>query len=103
MKVNLDNFSDAMVDELVVIKGTDFDRKRKILSSDICRIKSLISLGYSLQSIADAFGVKVSTIKYNIDSQYRAASIASKSGKHYGDSALRAERVAYKRSIMEAI
>ena len=62
----LRNASDAVVDKMVKIQGTNYDRSRKVTKSIKRRMDQMRKAGKSFNEIAKHFNVAPSTVKYNI-------------------------------------
>lgn len=95
--------TDFMIDKIVKLEGTDYDRRRKLTNKDIAAIKRAHRQGYSILSLAKKYGVSYGTIKYHLDSNFKQKIIEERSKNRYGyyDAAKqRASRIAYKRAII---
>lgn len=103
LKKKVAKMSDVEVDKEIALKGTQFDRKRKLSVADIKNISSMLKKGRSYNSIAESFGMDVRTIRYSLDPAYRMKRIAQSNGKHYGvDNITFADRVQYKRELVNS-
>jgi len=95
-------FSDAEIDKMFKINGTQFDRRRKLTDAQIEKISKMYQKGKTIEFLAKKFQVKPQTIRYHVDKDFRAMKIASVT--YHPDSidyATRtAERVAYKRELI---
>ena len=95
--------SDAKLDKVVKIQGTNWDRKRKVTKQMQYRMMQMLNAGKSVNSIAEHFDVTPNTVRYNTDPEYKEWWNAYRSGKHYGANTSNvAERSAYKRSLLKA-
>lgn len=93
--------TDDQLDKMVKIQGTEFDRKRKVSSAEVKKMKKLWGKGKSFGAIAKEIGYNYTTVRYNIDDAWRAQYIAKQSGKHTGkDNITTKNRVAYKRRLV---
>ena len=103
LKKKISKMCDKEVDKEIIIKGTQFDRKRKLSASDIKTISKMLKTGNSYNSIAESFGMDVRTIRYSTDPLYRLKRIQQSNGKHYGvDNITFANRVQYKRALVNS-
>lgn len=99
--INTLKLNDEALDKAVKIQGTDYDRKRKVKKSDVKMMKKLYKKGYSYSAIASVFGVSYSTVKYNIDDNYRLLYNFFRDGTHTGKTHLsKSNRVSYKRELV---
>ena len=95
--------TDFMVDKVVKLEGTDYDRRRKLTNKDIAAIKRAHKKGYSIPALAKKYGVSYVTIRYHLDSNFKQHIIEErvKHGFYCCDAAKqRASRIAYKRAIL---
>lgn len=96
--------SDYKVDQVVKIQGTNYDRKRKVTNSMRYRMKQMYDSGKSYSYIANYFGVSYSTVRYNLDEEFKKAS--NKARNNYvrnwkPDSSTLTERADYKRELLK--
>lgn len=102
-KLEILTMTDAALDKTVKIQGTKYDRKRKISDATIAKAKKLFSKGTLVAEIARQLGVNYSSIRYQIDNDYRTAYNMKRSGAHTGkDHISKLDRVAYKRQLVAA-
>lgn len=102
-KLEILTMTDAALDKTVKIQGTKYDRKRKISDATIAKAKKLFSKGKLIADIARQLGVNYSSIRYQIDDDYRKSYNMSRSGAHTGkDHITKLDRVAYKRQLVAA-
>jgi len=94
---------DNELDKKIKIQGTRFDRKRKVSNSTITRMRKMFDKGKSISEISNVTGLCYSTVRYNVDDNWRKHHIASLSGKHTGNTNITKEdRILYKRSIVDS-
>ena len=102
-KLELLTMTDGALDKAVKIQGTKYDRKRKLSDATIAKAKKLFSKGELVSDIARKLGVNYSSIRYQIDSDYRTAYNMRRSGAHTGkDHISKLDRIAYKRQLVAA-
>lgn len=93
---------DNELDKKIKIQGTRFDRKRKVSNSTITRMRKMFDKGKSISEISNITGICYSTVRYNVDDNWRKQHIASLSGRHTGTTNITKEdRILYKRSIVD--
>ena len=93
--------SEKEIDKNVKIRGTRSDRKRKVSNATITRMKKMFEKGKSISEIAETVGLSTTTVRYNVDSEWRAHYNATRSGKHSGKINITPEeRAKYKRDIV---
>lgn len=101
-KKRLLNMSDSSLDKAVKIAGTKFDRRRKLSDKQINSIREKYDCGCSIFDLANKYNVSEPTIRYHVDSHYRAYKNLTrnmyKNDKH-GDAT---NRIAYKRRLVKA-
>mgnify|MGYP004625212125 FL=1 len=94
---------DSDLDKTIKIQGTRFDRKRKVSNATITRMRKMFNKGKSISEISNITGICYSTVRYNVDDNWRKQHIASLSGKHTGNTNITKEdRILYKRAIVDA-
>lgn len=94
---------DNELDKKVKIQGTRFDRKRKVSNSTITRMRKMFKKGKTVAEISHITGIAYTTVRYNVDDNWRKQYIASLSGKHTGNTNITKEdRILYKRSIVDS-
>lgn len=84
MNIRKEKLTQAVVDKIVVLAGTQYDAKRKLSDRNIATIKRNLNKGKTIKEMAKRYKVVPQTIKYNIDEEYRRNTINSRSGVHYG-------------------
>lgn len=100
-KIELLTMIDADLDKAVKISGTMYDRKRKYGKADLKKMASLFKKGKTYADIAKEIGCSRSTVRYNLDEDYRKQFNATRDGKHTGkDRVTPSNRVAYKRTLV---
>lgn len=100
-KIEVLKMTDNDLDKAVKIQGTDYDRKRKVTSSIIKKMRGLEKKGKNYSEIAKEFGFCSKTVRYNLDSTYREFCKMNCSGAHTGKTRLnKTNRVAYKRELV---
>lgn len=73
------------IDKAVTLKGTQYDRKRKLTDKEVLKIKKSLSSGRkTVAQLAEKYDVTPFTIKYNTDPEFRQHAISVRSGKAYG-------------------
>lgn len=93
--------SDVEVDKIVKIQGTPFDRKRKLSEATLKKMNHLYKKGKSFADIASKFGCSLTTVKYNLDPEFKAYHNSHRDGKHTGiDVMTFSNRVKYKRDLV---
>lgn len=94
---------DSDLDKTIKIQGTRFDRKRKVSNATITRMRKMFDKGKSISEISNVTGLCYSTVRYNVDDNWRKQHIASLSGKHTGTTNITKEdRILYKRTIVDS-
>lgn len=63
--------NDVALNKAVKIKGTDFDRRRKLSVKDVEKIKRKYNKGVTQKDLADEFGVSIPTIRYHVNSRFK--------------------------------
>ena len=103
-KKELMNESARVIDSMVKIQGTNYDRKRKVTKSMKRRMEQMYNAGKSYSTIANYFGVAYGTVRYNLDEDYKA-SLNAKRNEYarnwQPDSSTVAERVEYKKELLQ--
>ena len=98
------NITDFQVDKIVRIAGTNYDRRRKLTTSDVRSICKEYNSGSSVRDLANKYGVTYFTIMYHVDPYYKRRQNAKRNeyAPSVQDSAAqRISRVAHKRAILE--
>ena len=67
----LSNLSDAEVDKIVKIAGTQYDRRRVVTEKMIEKAKKYLARGKDYDYISRKLNVSVRTIRYHLDDEYR--------------------------------
>lgn len=101
------NLGDQELDKIVKIQGTQYDRRRKLTDKQIEKARILYAkYDATLWDLAVMFDVNVRTIRYNLQSSYRAerleyAKAHPQTRRVKVDSvAAMIDRVAYKRQLI---
>ena len=93
---------DFTIDSKVKIQGTNYDRKRKYTKEFFNQLKSEYNNGATIKELATKYSMNQLTIKYNIDSQFRAQYNAKrKKGTHAVGVLDFDNRVAYKKELVK--
>lgn len=95
--------TDFELDRIVKIQGTDYDRRRKLSTSDVTYIRKAYKEGKHIIDLANHYNVSYGTILYHINPVHKKN--INMNRKHYAQSlfdaaAQRKSRVAYKRLIL---
>lgn len=103
MNTKFANKTDREIDAAVRIQGTNYDRKRKVTKSMKRRMEQMHNSGKSYNYIANYFGVAYTTVRYNLDKEYKEA--WNKRRDDYArnwkpTSETLTERAAYKRDLL---
>lgn len=102
-KSELLNLSNVELDKAVKIGGTDLDRRHKLKTKDIVKIKKLYSKGMLIRDIAAKFNVSSFAIRRHVDEDFRLADNEARKfrtnngGYYYG---MLDERANYKRRLI---
>ena len=100
-KIKVLSMVDEDLDKAVRIKGTDYDRKRKVTSKVLTDMKKMAKKGKSYSEISEALGFSYHAVKYNLDPEFRKSYNATRDGSHVGkDKVTFKDRVAYKRQLV---
>ena len=92
---------DYDLDRNVWIKGTQYDRKRKLTDDQVSEARKLVKQGWTSEQLSILFNVSEFTIKYNTDSLFREQWLKQHKGKHYGKVTCNFKnRVLYKRYLL---
>ena len=92
---------DSEVDKAVKIQGTPYDRKRKITSSTLTKMQKLSKKNKTFAQIAKELGLNYTTVRYNLDDEFRKTYNATRNGAHTGKDHISIQnRVAYKRALV---
>lgn len=70
-KRRLIKLSNLKIDKTVKIAGTDFDRRRKLTTSDVKDIKQMYRNGWSISRISEMYEVAYATVKYHLDDEFK--------------------------------
>ena len=71
-KKELLNKSDAQINRIIKIQGTNFDRRRKLTLNEVAKIRDYyFNKNISIAELAKKYKVSYHTIKYNVDDDYR--------------------------------
>lgn len=93
--------TDDVIDEVVKIQGTKYDRKRRYTDKDKKKWESLYKKGKTFYQIAKMWGADPRTIRYAIDVVYRVTYNARRSGLHTGITTMdKPNRASYKRTLI---
>lgn len=100
-RIDVLKMTDGELDKAVKIQGTDYDRKRKVTSKVLAKMRKMESLGKAYADIARELGLSTKTVRYYLDEDYRTNYKFSHSGAHTGkDNITKKNRVAYKRELV---
>ena len=97
--------TDFQLDRMFKIQGTDYDRRRKLTSSDISTINRRHARGESIPELAEFFGVSYNTIKYHLDNNFKEKEKKRRSfypASYFNNAEQFESRVAYKREIINS-
>lgn len=98
------SMSDSRIDKSLRIAGTDFDRRRKVTKAMKQQMEQMYEAGNSYCYIASYFKVTPTTVKYNLDENFKAEINARRltyahnfppTNEHMKD------RVEYKKKLLE--
>ena len=95
--------TDFEVDRYIKLEGTNYDRRRKLTTQDVSKIKRDYEKGTSISKLATTYGVSYITIKYHVDPDFKQELNERRNGYAHSDYdwiAAREDRIAYKRSIV---
>lgn len=93
--------TDRELDKVIKIQGTRFDRKRKISNYTLYRMRTMFEKGISVADIARKLGLNYTTVRYNVDPEYKKEFNRKRNGKHCGNTNITPEdRASYKREII---
>lgn len=93
--------SDVDLDRLVKIQGTQYDRKRRVNDKERAEMRRLYFSGQTVAAISKLTGFGQTTVRYNVDDDWRAWFNATRSGDHTGtDTMTFSDRVKYKRDLV---
>lgn len=95
-----------IIDRLIKIEGTNFDRRRKLSVQDVDRIRELHNNGVSISRLADIYNVSYLTIKYHVDDDFKERE--NQRRNYYKQTPVDQKvmfknRIAYKRSLLNSI
>ena len=98
--------TDFELDRIVRLEGTDYDRRRKLTTSDVTRIKKAYKEGSYIIDLANEYNVSYGTILYHVSPFHKNK--INKNRKKYAQSffdhnAQRKSRVAHKRAIVAGL
>lgn len=100
-KIDVLRMTDGELDKAVKIQGTDYDRKRKVTSKVLAKMRKLEEKGKDYAEIAKELGFSKKTVRYNLDREYREVYKAVYGGPHTGKTRItKNNRVAYKRDLV---
>lgn len=100
-RIEVLEMTDGDLDKAVKIQGTDYDRKRKVTSKILAKMRKMESRGKKYTDIARELGLSTKTVRYYLDEDYRTNYRVSHSGAHTGtDHITKKNRVAYKRELV---
>lgn len=100
-RIDILKMTDGELDKAVKIQGTDYDRKRKVTSKVLSKMRKLESKGKDYADIAKELGFSTKTVRYNLDEAYREYYKSAYGGPHIGKTHLtKTNRVAYKRDLV---
>lgn len=92
---------DDVLDDVVKIQGTRYDRKRKVTPEMAHEMLEMRNAGYGVEVIAYEFGVSTTAVKYNTDEVFRKKHLSGCTGAHTGkDNITISDRVEYKRQLI---
>lgn len=95
------SMNDRELDKAVKLEGTNYDRRRKVTFETVKKMKLLLSKGRSLEQIAEKFEIAYATVRYNLDSTYRAEVNARRKFYKYSEpKTTMTQRVSYKRALV---
>lgn len=102
-KVVLSMWENEKIDSIIKIQSTEFDRKRKYDDTQIAIIrKEFLENGMSVSDIAHKYNMNYTTVRYNVDDNFKASYNKKRDGKHSGvDVCDFLNRVAYKKSLIK--
>lgn len=96
----------CLLDKIVKLEGTDYDRRRKLKNKDIIDIRKDHNRGATISSLAKKYNVSYNTIHYHVDEDYkqfhnqrRLNSVRS----CCNNSEYRNSRIKYKKSILARV
>ena len=93
--------TDDVLDHVIKIQGTPYDRKRKVTPEMVEGMREMLSAGYGVEVVAFEYGVSTTAVKYNTDGAFRQRHLAGCSGAHTGkDNVTINDRIAYKRHLV---
>lgn len=94
------------INELVKIRGTEFDRNRKLMDSTLKMMRKEYANGASMNSLATKYGVSDFAVRYNVDDKFRAEHNKKRSKKyadnHSGRTIFPDDRAEYKKDLIRA-
>ncbi len=94
--------SNTVIDKIVKIQGTNYDRKRVLTDKDRKKMLKLYSKGLSVQALAQRFNVSECCVKYNVVPNWKTIFNATRSGLHTGVNNITAnDRALYKRTLVK--
>ena len=101
-KIVLTTYDDETIDEKIKIQGTEFDRKRKYDKKIISKLKKEFQSGMSVNEIANKYDMNYTTVKYNVDPEFKKKYNETRNGKHTGvDKYTFEDRVNYKKALVK--
>lgn len=100
-RIDVLRMTDGELDKAVKIQGTDYDRKRKVTSKVLAKMRKLEAKGKDYAEIAKELGFSNKTVRYNLDEAYREYYKATYAGPHTGKNRItKNNRIAYKRDLV---
>lgn len=103
-KQNILALSDSEINKLVKIKGTQYDRRRKISDKELILINDLYDKGKSYREIAEQVGYSPRLVRYHLDNEFRHRLIGHMTGEPVRNKKTISEsfhdRAAYKRDLV---
>lgn len=101
-KKDILKMTDAELDAKVKIQGTKYDRKCKLSESTLKKIKKLAKNNTYYQ-IAKKLGLVPNTVRYHIDTEFKAHYNATRDGRHFNTDKITVKNcIEYKRSLVAA-
>lgn len=100
-KIDVLKLNDNKVDQIVKIQGTDYDRKRRVTSKILTKMRKLAQQNKTYAEIATQLGFSSRTVRYNLDEEWRKMYNLTRSGAHTGkDKITKSNRISYKRELV---
>lgn len=96
------SMDDETIDSTIKIQGTPYDRKRKYDPLLLSMIQVEFDAGRKIVDIAKKFNMNPTTVRYNVDPEWKKMYNAKRNGKHTGVTHLDFDnRVEYKRQLVK--